>query len=382
VGTTRREQPVPPGQRSGAADARIDDVPGSTQLDERTGPVPAPAQVDRGGDAVPGSTQLAHPDGSAPPSGQLEQRIDAVRRFNRQYTRRIGVLQRGYLRSPFSLAEVRVLYELAHRERATATELARELDLDAGYLSRILASFSRHGLLHRARSDRDGREQLLSLTRHGLDTFEPLEAAAREQIGALLRQLPDRQQQRLVAAMRTISAILGDPPDTRDPRGAAQGEACVLRRPVPGDMGWVVERHGAIYADEYGWDERFEALVAGIVAKFVEHFDAERERCWIAERQGERVGCIFLVKATRTIGKLRLFLVEPDARGLGIGKRLVDECIGFAREAGYRKVRLWTQSNLLAARHIYARTGFRLIASEPHHSFGADLVSETWELRL
>ena len=331
---------------------------------------------------MPASTQLHESGQSAPASGQLDRRIDAVRHFNRLYTRRIGVLQRGYLRRPFSLAEVRVLYELAHRERTTATELGRELELDAGYLSRILATFTRQGMLHRTRSDRDGREQLLSLTRHGLDTFEPLQAAAREQIGALLRQLPDRQQQRLVAAMRTISAILGDPPDTRDPRGAAQGEACVLRRPVPGDMGWVVERHGAIYADEYGWDERFEALVAGIVAKFVEHFDAERERCWIAERQGERVGCIFLVKATRTIGKLRLFLVEPDARGLGIGKRLVDECIRFAREAGYRKVRLWTQSNLLAARHIYARTGFRLIASEPHHSFGADLVSETWELRL
>ena len=306
----------------------------------------------------------------------LDQRIDAVRRFNRLYTRRIGVLQHGYLRSPFSLAEVRVLYELAHRQRATATELARELDLDAGYLSRILAAFTRRGMLHRERSDRDGREQLLSLTRHGQDTFAPLDAAARDQIGALLEQLPERQQQRLVASMRAIGALLGEP------ESEPGSDALVLRQPQPGDIGWVVERHGAIYAEEYGWDEHFEALVAGIVAKFVDHFDPQRERCWIAERQGERVGCIFLVKATRTIGKLRLFLVEPDARGLGIGKRLVDDCIGFARDAGYRKMRLWTQSNLLAARHIYARSGFRVIASEPHHSFGFDLVSETWELRL
>jgi len=324
----------------------------------------------------PRSSEAGQPLEAAQRSSELDRRIDAVRRFNRLYTRRIGVLQHGYLHSSFSLAEVRVLYELAHRQRATATELARELDLDAGYLSRILASFTRHGMLHRARSDRDGRELLLSLTRHGQDTFAPLEAAAREQIGALLEQLPERQQQRLVSAMHSIGALLGEAESEPDVEGY------VLRQPRPGDMGWVVERHGAIYADEYGWDEHFEALVASIVAKFVDHFDPRRERCWIAERRGERVGCIFLVKATRTIGKLRLFLVEPEARGLGIGKRLVDECIRFARGAGYRKVRLWTQSNLLAARHIYDRSGFRVIDSEPHHSFGFDLVSETWELRL
>lgn len=304
----------------------------------------------------------------------LRQRVNAVRRFNRLYTRRIGVLQRDYLRSPFSLAEVRVLYELAHRERATASELARELDLDVGYLSRILRSFLRRGLLDRRRSERDGREQLLSLTPQGEATFAPLEVGAREQIGELLDQLPDSQQQRLVEAMGTIELLLGE-------RTAPNSE-CLLRGPRPGDMGWVVERHGALYAEEYGWDEHFEALVAGIVAKFVDHFDAERERCWIVERQGQRVGCIFLVRATRTIGKLRLFLVEPEARGLGIGGRLVDECVRFARAAGYRKMRLWTQSNLLAARHIYARVGFRMLGEEPHHSFGHDLVSETWELRL
>ena len=324
------------------------------------------------------SSEPRQPIEAAPRPSELEQRIDAVRGFNRLYTRRIGVLQHGYLRSPFSLAEVRVLYELAHRQPTTATELARALDLDAGYLSRILASFARRGMLHRARSDRDGREQLLSLTRDGRDTFAPLEAAAREQIGALLEQLPQRQQQRLVAAMHAIGALLGEPEAESEPGK----QALVLRQPEPGDMGWVVERHGAIYADEYGWDAHFEALVASIVAKFVDHFDPERERCWIAERHGERVGCIFLVKATNTVSKLRLFLVEPDARGLGIGKQLVDECIRFAREAGYRKMRLWTQSNLLAARHIYARSGFRMIASDPHHSFGFDLVSETWELRL
>ena len=382
MSASQRQRPVTAAHGSGRPDGCIHRVAGSDQPDERTRSDPASAGGDRRADPVPASAQLDQPGHSAPASGQLDERIDAVRHFNRLYTRRIGVLQRGYLRSPFSLAEVRVLYELAHREHATATELARELDLDAGYLSRILATFTRQGMLHRTRSDRDGREQLLSLTRHGLDTFEPLEAAAREQIGALLQRLTDRQQQRLVAAMHSIAAILGDPQDTLGPRGATQAEPCILRRPVPGDMGWVVERHGAIYADEYGWDEHFEALVAGIVAKFVDHFDPQRERCWIAERQGERVGCIFLVKATRTIGKLRLFLVEPDARGLGIGKRLVDDCIGFARDAGYRKMRLWTQSNLLAARHIYARSGFRVIASEPHHSFGFDLVSERWELRL
>ena len=304
----------------------------------------------------------------------LERTVDAVRRFNRLYTRRIGVLRRDYLHSPFSLAEVRVLYELAHREHTTATELARELDLDLGYLSRILRNFLKGGLLDRRRSERDGREQLLSLTPRGQATFAPLEAGAREQIGAMLDHVPAAQQQRLVQAMGTIELALGEP--------AAGASDCVLRQPRPGDMGWVIERHGALYAEEYGWDEHFEALVASIVARFVDHFDPERERCWIAERHGQRVGCIFLVKATKTIGKLRLFLVEPEARGLGIGGRLVDECIRFARAAGYRKMRLWTQSNLLAARHIYTRVGFRLLEQEPHQSFGHDLVSETWELRL
>jgi DNA-binding MarR family transcriptional regulator/N-acetylglutamate synthase-like GNAT family acetyltransferase len=303
-------------------------------------------------------------------------RADQVRRFNRLYTRRIGVLQDGYLGSPFSLPEVRVLYELAHRPRATASELARELELDPGYLSRILRSFLSRGLLDRTRSERDARESYLRLTDAGRKTFHPLEASARAQIGALLGQLSEPGQQRLLAAMAQIERLL-------DEGSAASQPACTLRHAAAaGDFGWVVERHGAIYHAEYGWDLTFESLVAGIVAKFVDHFDPERERVWIAERAGERVGCVFLVKASKRVGKLRLFLVEPDARGLGIGHRLVQELLAFARAAGYYRVRLWTQSNLLAARRIYAQAGFLLTASEPNHAFGYDLVAETWELRL
>jgi DNA-binding MarR family transcriptional regulator/N-acetylglutamate synthase-like GNAT family acetyltransferase len=303
-----------------------------------------------------------------------ERCIDDVRRFNRFYTRTIGVLQDGYLHSPFSLAEVRVLYELAHRERATATELARELDLDPGYLSRLLSGFDRRGLLDRTKSERDGRESVLTLNREGHAAFIPLETSARQEIGALLARLPDRQQQRLVHAMHTIEDLLG----SRQPQTAAY----VLRQHQSGDMGWVVQRHGTLYAQEYGFDEQFEALVASIVAKFIQHYDPKRERCWIAERDGERVGCVFLVRASKTIGKLRLFLVEPSARGAGLGRALVDDCLRFARAAGYRKVRLWTQSNLLAARHIYAKVGFSRIEAEPHHSYSQDLVAETWEIRL
>ena len=312
-----------------------------------------------------------------------DDRVDAVRRFNRLYTRHIGVLQDGYLHSPYNLAEVRVLYELAHRGAATATELARELELDPGYLSRILRKFDAAGFVQRRKSARDGRESHLSLTAQGHAAFAPLEAGAREQIGALLSTLPELQKRRLLRAMAAVETILG----SRDaagvtPREPAVTPAYVLRSPQPGDFGWVVQRHGALYFEEYGWDTSFEALVAGIVAKFIDHFDPERERCWIAERLGEPVGCVFLVKASRRVAKLRLFLVEPDARGLGIGGHMVDELIAFARAAEYRTIRLWTQSVLLAARRIYARKGFLLIDDEPNHSFGADLVSETWELRL
>jgi DNA-binding MarR family transcriptional regulator/N-acetylglutamate synthase-like GNAT family acetyltransferase len=297
-----------------------------------------------------------------------------VRHFNRFYTARIGVLQEGFLHSPFSLAQVRVLYELAHRPHATAAELARDLDLDPGYLSRILGGFLKRGLLDRTTSDRDGRERVLALTAPGRAAFAPLDSSQRDEVAALLANLDDADQQRLVAAMSSIEALLGEP--------AADQQPFVVRAHQPGDMGWVVQRHGELYAAEYGWDVHFEALVAKIVAKFIEHLDPRRERCWIAERRGERVGCVFLVKDTRATAKLRLFVVDPQARGLGLGTHLVDECVRFARAAGYRKVRLWTQSVLLAARHIYAKAGFKPIAEEPHHSFSHDLVAETWELRL
>jgi DNA-binding MarR family transcriptional regulator/N-acetylglutamate synthase-like GNAT family acetyltransferase len=312
------------------------------------------------------SASLTRPD--------LTARVDAVRRFNRFYTRRIGVLQEGYLHSPFSLAEVRVLYELAHRERATASDLAHALDLDPGYLSRLLRGFLRRGLIERVRSDDDGRERWLSLNADGQQAFEPLDARQRDEVAALLERLDQPNQHRLVDAMSSIETLLGEP--------RAERPGYVIRDFRPGDMGWVVQRHGALYWEEYAFDEHFEALVASIVAKFIQHHDPRRERCWIAERDGRNVGCVFLVKGSKTIAKLRLFLVEPDARGLGIGSRLVDECLRFARAAGYRKVRLWTQSILIAARHIYARAGFQMIDEEPHHSFSQDLVAETWELKL
>ena len=304
----------------------------------------------------------------------IEQRIEAVRSFNRFYTRRIGVLQDGYLHSEFSLAEVRVLYELAQRERSTARELGQALDIDAGYLSRIVHGFVRRGLLDRTASDHDGRTRWLCLTPAGRAAFEPLQDSARRQIGALLAALPETAQAQLVTALRQVESLLSERPPAAQPY--------IVRAHRSGDMGWVVQRHGVLYAQEYGFDEHFEALVASIVAKFIEHEDPSRERCWIAERGGVPVGCVFLVKASRKVGKLRLFLVEPDARGLGIGTRLVDDLLAFARAAGYRKVRLWTQSNLLAARHVYARAGFEKVDEEPHRSFAQDLVAETWELRL
>jgi DNA-binding MarR family transcriptional regulator/N-acetylglutamate synthase-like GNAT family acetyltransferase len=308
------------------------------------------------------------------PDATLPQRIEAVRRFNRFYTRRIGVLQDGYLHSDFSLAEVRVLYELAQRGRCTARELMRALEMDAGYLSRIVHGFVRRGLLDRTRAEHDGRASWLSLTEAGRAAFEPLQDSARAQIGALLAALPDAAQAQLVAALERIEGLLGERPVNTAP--------FVVREHRSGDMGWVVQRHGALYAQEYGFDEHFEALVASIVAEFIEHEDPSREHCWIAERDGVPVGCVFLVRASKKVGKLRLFLVEPDARGLGVGTRLVDDLLAFARAAGYRKIRLWTQRNLLAARHVYAKAGFEQIDEEPHHSFAQDLVAETWELRL
>jgi DNA-binding MarR family transcriptional regulator/N-acetylglutamate synthase-like GNAT family acetyltransferase len=306
--------------------------------------------------------------------GGLGERVAAVRRFNRFYTRQIGVLQEGLLRSPFSLTQVRVLYELAHRPEAPARDLGRELGLDAGYLSRLLRGFQVRGLLERTPSGADGRQSLLRLTRKGRTTFASLDARSEKDVAGMLARLPAPGQVRLVGAMAAIHELLEESPEPRLPY--------LLRSHRPGDMGWVVHRHGVLYADEYGWDERFEALVAGIVARFVEAFDPRRERCWIAERDGAVVGSVFLVKHSKTVAQLRLLLVEPSARGLGIGGRLVDECVRFARQARYRKVMLWTNDGLDAARHLYERAGFVLVKEQPHDHFGEGLVGQTWELPL
>jgi DNA-binding MarR family transcriptional regulator/N-acetylglutamate synthase-like GNAT family acetyltransferase len=301
--------------------------------------------------------------------------VDVVRGFNRFYTRQIGVLREGLLQSPFSLAEVRVLYEIANRERPAASELCQELGLDPGYLSRILGKLGQRGLVSKSASPSDGRQSLLQLTAKGKKTFAALDARQRTEIAAMLRPLPPARQSRLVQAMHTIQTALGARPESKTPY--------ILRAHQPGDMGWVAHRHGVLYAQEYGYDERFEALVAEITAKFIQHFDPKRERCWMAEKDGEIVGSVFLVKKSKTVAKLRLLLVEPSARGLGIGKRLVDECIRFARQVGYEKMVLWTQSELPAARHIYEQAGFRLVQEKPHSSWGRDnLVSEIWEMKL
>jgi DNA-binding MarR family transcriptional regulator/GNAT superfamily N-acetyltransferase len=308
------------------------------------------------------------------PQTATEQRIAIVRRFNRFYTKQIGLLGESYLETPFSLTEARVLYELAHRERPSATELARELALDAGYLSRILRGFERRRLLTRTRSKSDGRQSHLALTARGRAAFAPLDGRSRQDIGRLLARLGPAEQRRLIDAMRTIETMLGGVPESK--------ASYVLRPHQPGDMGWVVHRHGALYAQEYGFDERFESLVAGVVAKFVERYDPRRERCWIAEKDGEIVGSVFLVRRSRSVAQLRLLLVEPRARGLGIGERLVAECVRFARQAGYRTITLWTNSVLRAARRLYQTAGFRRVHHEKHRSFGRELVGETWELAL
>jgi DNA-binding MarR family transcriptional regulator/GNAT superfamily N-acetyltransferase len=303
--------------------------------------------------------------------------VQTVRRFNRFYTKQIGVLNDGLLQSPFSLAEVRVLYEVAHRERPTAVQLANELALDDGYLSRILRTFRKRGLIARTPAETDRRQRLLALTPRGRSVFASLNARSDNQVATMLRELSPGDQDRLVDAMRTIESLL-----LRDGSAPADRAPYLLRQHRPGDMGWVVYRHGVLYSQEYGWDERFEALVAGIVAQFIEQFDPKRERCWIAEKDGDNVGSVFLVKHTTAVAKLRLLLVEPTARGLGIGQRLVDECVRFARQAGYRKITLWTNSVLHAARRIYERTGFVLVKEEPHRHFGEGLVGQTWDLRL
>ena len=317
-----------------------------------------------------------------PEPSPTHSRVESIREFNRFYTRRIGVLHRGLLHSKFTLTESRLLWELAHHDGKTATDLARGLDLDAGYLSRLLRGFKERGLIRTARAAGDARHQHLSLTAAGRRAFAPLNTRSQAEVSALLATLTEPQQQQLLQAMGTIEALLGEADERKPPY--------LLRAHHPGDIGWVVSRHGALYADEYALHMSFEALVARIAADFIERFDASREACWIAERNGANIGCVFLVQARdeathepiEGVAQLRMLLVEPSARGLGLGARLVAECERFARQHGYCKLVLWTNSLLLAARAIYRKAGYRLVKSEPHHSFGHDLVGETWELML
>jgi DNA-binding MarR family transcriptional regulator/N-acetylglutamate synthase-like GNAT family acetyltransferase len=301
-------------------------------------------------------------------------KINAVRRFNRFFTRRIGTLREGLLHTPYSLTESRILFEIANRDETTASDLSAELGLDPGYLSRVLAGLERRDLIEKAPSETDARRRLLALTPEGNDAFALLDARSREEVGEMLGELSEHEQRRLLEAMSDIERVLN--------RSFKYSEPFFLRTHEPGDMGWVVHRHGLLYAREYGWDERFEALVAQIVADFINNFDRATERCWIAEMEGERVGCVFVVGVSDKVAKLRLLLVEPRARGLGLGNRLVEECIRFARIRGYEKLVLWTNSVLEDARRIYESKGFVLVDEEAHHSFGKALVGQNWELTL
>jgi DNA-binding MarR family transcriptional regulator/N-acetylglutamate synthase-like GNAT family acetyltransferase len=305
----------------------------------------------------------------------MKAQIDAVRQFNRFYTKQIGVLSDGLLESPFSLTEARVIYELAQRGSTTASELGSELRLDPGYLSRIVRKFEQRRLISKRPSEADARQSVLSLTGRGRKEFESLNELSRNQVEEILNDLTPLDQSRLLGAMRTIEEILGT-------SLKEEKISYILRPPHAGDMGWVVQSNGSLYAQEYGWDEMYEALVAQIVADFVKNYDPKKERCWIAEKDGANIGCVFLVKESDHVARLRLLIVDPKARGLGVGKRLVDECTRFARQAGYKKITLWTNSLLLAARSIYDKAGYKLVKAEKHHSFGHDLIGETWELDL
>jgi DNA-binding MarR family transcriptional regulator/GNAT superfamily N-acetyltransferase len=308
-------------------------------------------------------------------------RVAAVRSFNRFYTNRIGVLRQGFLDTPYSLAEARVLFELGRQSRMEVADLRAELDIDAGHLSRLLTRLERRRLLKRERSAGDGRRQTVSLTRSGRAAFGVLDRRSAAQNRALLERLPTGDQRRLVAAMETVRSLLDG--SSRPPfDGDSRPPAIVLRPPRAGELGWIVQRHGAVYADEYGWDERFEALVARVVADYAESHDPEREAAWIAEADGEPVGCILCVAKSPRVARLRLLLVDSRARGLGIGARLVDECVAFARRAGYREITLWTNDVLRHARPLYERAGFELVDEEPHRKFGPRVVGQNWSLKL
>lgn len=302
----------------------------------------------------------------------LEDRAEKVRQFNRFYTRRIGVLHEHLLESQYSLTEVRILYELAHRNASTSADLCRMLGLNAGYVSRVISGFEKKGLLAKTRSETDARAAQLQLTDKGRKVFQPLNDASRAEVMSMLRQLSEPEQHQLASAMSQIQSLLGE----------KTASGYVLREPQAGDMGWIVHRQGLLYAREYGWNADFEALVAEIVAKYVREFDPRSDRCWIAEMDGKVVGSIFVVRHDETTAKLRLLYVDADARGHGIGRRLVDECVRFARQAGYRKMVLWTNSVLVDARKIYEKAGFQLIEEKAHHSFGKDLIGQTWALDL
>jgi DNA-binding MarR family transcriptional regulator/N-acetylglutamate synthase-like GNAT family acetyltransferase len=299
----------------------------------------------------------------------MEASVAEVRAFNRFYTNVIGVLREGLLESPYSLTEARVIFELAQRDATEVADLRRTLDIDAGYLSRILARFTSDGLVTRERSPEDGRRQVIRLTEQGRAAFRMLDERSAAEVRELLSGLPEEERRRLVSSMETIRTILDDRP---------RPNAFVLRPLRSGDLGWVVHRHGVLYAQEYGWDETFEALVARIVADYVDNHDPKRESAWIAEIDGEPVGCVFCVTKDDRVAQLRLLLVEPSARGLGIGTRLVAECLRFAERTGYEEMVLWTNDVLVDARRIYEREGFELVEEEPHTSFGHDLVGQYW----
>ncbi|MCL4561786.1 MAG: helix-turn-helix domain-containing GNAT family N-acetyltransferase [Chloroflexi bacterium] len=306
----------------------------------------------------------------------MEDRISAVRGFNRFFTRQIGVLREGLLHTPYTLTEARLLFEIAHGDHLTATQLGRELGLDAGYLSRILSRLEGQGLIVKMPSETDGRQRLLSLTPQGREAFAVLDLRSREEVAEMLDALNDAEQQRLLKAMSTIQSIL------KKETHYKYAEPFFLRPPEPGDLGTVVRLHGELYAREYGWDEHFEALAAQIVADFINNFNPAKERCWLAEMGGELVGSIFCVRLDDDTARLRMLLVRPEARGLGLGTRLVEECIRFARSAGYKKMVLWTNSVLVEARHIYQKMGFKLVEQNAERNFGKDLVGEDWELIL
>jgi DNA-binding MarR family transcriptional regulator/predicted GNAT family acetyltransferase len=300
--------------------------------------------------------------------------IKAIRHFNRFFTRQIGVLREGLLHSPFSLTEARIIFELANRDNLTASDLGKELGLDAGYVSRILNKLAQQNLIEKKPSDRDGRQRLINLTGEGREAFSLLDNRSNDEISEMLNELSESDRIRLIDAMHTIEGILG--------HGLKYAEPFYLRHHEAGDMGWVIHQHGLLYKQEYGWDESFEALVAQICADFINNYDPQQERCWIAEMQGERVGSIFCVRESDEVAKLRLLLVHPKARGWGLGTRLVEECIRFARRSGYQKLTLWTNDVLVEARHIYEKKGFQLVEEEAHRNFGHDLVGQNWDLIL